>query len=248
MKNKGCLTVAALLVLIPVGLYLAFQWHLYQKGGLPKSWHQRLTVEVEKPESAVSGSSVGIVRKALNHYIPGRGTVAVSSFRGEAAFVEVAPGQYLFALISGADDWARHVFAEEIGLAGRKARTSEYDAWTQALADLRKEKAFPPERYPLLVTFEDINDPASVKRVDPDDLAAMFGPGHRLKAVTLEITDDPVTEGKIEKVLGWIHTAKYIIPPEQQPKFSKDKSIEQHVVPSDFIDWQTLKKYRDKRM
>jgi hypothetical protein len=39
----------------------------------------------------------------------------------------------------------------------------------------------PREPYrPLLVTFADINDPASVQRVDPDDLAASFGPGYAL--------------------------------------------------------------------
>ncbi|MCP4095679.1 MAG: hypothetical protein GY748_05500, partial [Planctomycetaceae bacterium] len=61
----------------------------------------------------------------------------------------------------------------------------------------------PDHRYfPLLVTFTDINDPASVKKIDPDDLAASFGPGYSLKSVTLEITGEPVTQGVVEKVLG----------------------------------------------
>lgn len=62
----------------------------------------------------------------------------------------------------------------------------------------------PEVQYPMLVTFDDIADPASVKLVDPADLAASFGPGVRLKAVTLEVTDEPVTEGRVKGVLGWL--------------------------------------------
>ena len=55
----------------------------------------------------------------------------------------------------------------------------------------------------MLVTFGDLNDPTSVERVDPDDLAATFGEGVSLKRITVQITDDPVTTG-IEKRLVWL--------------------------------------------
>jgi hypothetical protein len=62
--------------------------------------------------------------------------------------------------------------------------------------------AVPVEQYPLMVTFADLADPASVALVDPNDLAATFGPGVRLKAVTLEVTDAPVMEERVEALLG----------------------------------------------
>ena len=40
--------------------------------------------------------------------------------------------------------------------------------------------------------------------VDPNDLAACFGPGVRLKAVTLEITRAEVTEGVVGTPLSWL--------------------------------------------
>jgi hypothetical protein len=55
----------------------------------------------------------------------------------------------------------------------------------------------------MLVTFTDIDDPKSVQRVDPANLAASFGPGIRLKRITVEVTDDDVTTG-IEKRLRWL--------------------------------------------
>ena len=57
---------------------------------------------------------------------------------------------------------------------------------------------------PMLVTFDDITKPETVREVDPEDLTAVFGEGVRLKAVTLEVTEEAVTEGRVEGVLGWL--------------------------------------------
>lgn len=64
--------------------------------------------------------------------------------------------------------------------------------------------AVPAYQYPMLVTFGDVTDPLSVKMVDPKDLAASFGTGIRLKSVTLEVTDEPVTEGVVVEKLRWL--------------------------------------------
>lgn len=55
----------------------------------------------------------------------------------------------------------------------------------------------------MMVTFGDEADPTSVAEVDPDDLAATFGEGVKVKRITVELTDDPVTTG-IEERLGWL--------------------------------------------
>ncbi len=69
----------------------------------------------------------------------------------------------------------------------------------------RKKPLIVPQKLaPFLVTFADVNDPTSVKQVDPHDQAASFGEGYSLKSITLEITDEPVTRGRVEKVLGWL--------------------------------------------
>jgi hypothetical protein len=81
------------------------------------------------------------------------------------------------------------------------ARREESLKFIQSKREIRN---VPPNAYPLLVTFTDINDPKSVLEVKPDNLAASFGVGYSLKSITLEITDEPVTEGKVEGVLGWL--------------------------------------------
>lgn len=50
--------------------------------------------------------------------------------------------------------------------------------------------------------FDDINDPASAKKIDPLSVQAAFGANYRLNAITIAITDEPVTKGRIDKTLG----------------------------------------------
>ena len=72
--------------------------------------------------------------------------------------------------------------------------------------DLGSIRFFPPEWFEESgpAGKVDPDDPASVKRVDPDDLAASFGPGVSLRKITLTITDEPATDGKVRELLGWL--------------------------------------------
>ncbi|WP_447971531.1 hypothetical protein [Nitrospira sp. M1] len=109
--------------------------------------------------------------------------------------------RYLFALLNG----GKH--GSDLGNIGinvfRDLLPKGSPELFAALSSLRLKREVLPEYYPLLVTFTDIHDPTTVKKVESDDLTAMFGPGVTLKRITLEITDEPVTEGEIEQVLGW---------------------------------------------
>ncbi len=57
--------------------------------------------------------------------------------------------------------------------------------------------------YPLMARFGDLRDPKTVMLVDPDVLDQAFGNGVRLKRLTIQPTNDPVSTG-IEKVLPWV--------------------------------------------
>ncbi len=130
------------------------------------------------------------------------GTGVASYSKGEASFVEIAPGKYLFAL-SVYEPMQRtlHAFVD----APEELRKEDGPRTiTARLQSLRETRLVAREDYPVLVTFADVNDPKSVQLVDPANLAATFGPGFALKGMTLEITDEKVTEGEVEKVLEWI--------------------------------------------
>lgn len=175
-------------------------------------WNQRLTIVIDTPTGPVTGSVVqridwqgatGLSKTTFQGVDPSQTSLHVT---GEALAVEVTPGRWLFALLKGDQGWqgepgSNAGYAIAVPL-GHFARSPE---GVDAILAYPKDTPIPlqPEAWPMLVTFDDITRPETVRRVDPEDLAAVFGEGVRLKAVTLEITDEEVTEGRVEGVLGW---------------------------------------------
>lgn len=202
-------------------------------------WNQKMTVVVETPRGERSGSSVVGIEAFFNWWPMGGNEVRYRHV-GEATVVEASPGRYLFALLNGTQ-------AERFYWAARdRFKGMERRRWLGQIPRQTEPVALTGRTAPILVAFTNINDPASVRRIDPDNLAAAFGPGYALKAITLEITKEPVTAGVVERVLRWLPGAGYLIPPEQQPRYVKDQTIEQNLMPSDFIDWQTLRELSRK--
>jgi hypothetical protein len=164
---------------------------------IPYEWRDALALEVETPDGLKTGRAVVSLSHTVETVIPGiPGGAVHTSLRGEAAVVEVAPGKYLFALLTGREDLAVKAFPEVV-------RNRTFKQFARAFRDLREKRDLPTELIPMLVTFRDIADPKSVEHVDPNNLAAAFGPGVTLKRATLEITDEPITTG-IEKRIGWM--------------------------------------------
>jgi hypothetical protein len=199
------------------------------------SWRQKLTITVETPTGEVSGSSVSAV-SWRKHWIRWDGMGWSYDLTGEAVVVEVMPGRFLFALLTGAGTTEYMGSVAAASIAGREGRVIDGALFGEVQG--RRGRAagvitVPEVQYPMLVTFGDIADPASVKLVDPEDLAASFGPGVRLKAVTLEVTDEAVTEGRAKGVLGWMpdYPEAPIIPRVDPMDFSLSATLRQR----DFI-------------
>ena len=168
------------------------------------SWHQKVSLVVGTPEgeqTAYAVSRVGVSKLDRSWvFIEARG--ANTSVSGEAVVLEVMPGKYLFGLLKGAHhegnaNWLADVFRDK----GSDETSEQF--WSR-IDHSRLSTNLSGNHMPLLVTFTDITDPSTVKRVDPNDLESHFGAGVVLKAVTLEITGEKVTRGRVEKVLGWL--------------------------------------------
>lgn len=156
------------------------------------------------------------VRYRLTYYVEvdgqirsGSGVVEVGSqVTGEAILVDLGEGRYLFSLLGGRriqlSSWATHRTSPDklIWLAfdcgGWGSELYRCLNSTRPSVDLRFELL------PALATFGNINDPNTIMLVDPNDLEVHFGPEIMLKRATIEITSDPVTQGRIEKILTWL--------------------------------------------
>ncbi|NBB47407.1 hypothetical protein GVN24_03890 [Rhizobium sp. CRIBSB] len=155
-----------------------------------------------------------------------------SSLSGEAVTVDLGNGRYLFALLSNySHETARETF---IPKEEQPRTNAEVIAVYDRLEKIRGSRELAREYYPSLVTFDDINDPASVRRVSPGDLAATFGPGFRLNAITLSITDEPVTEGRVQKVLGWLDSIRGRIKPTNK-RYADQLDMEETLYSLDFL-------------
>lgn len=163
-----------------------------------RDWHQKMSLTVETPDGVKSALSVIEVK---SRYVgpDSMGNEVFYGLRGEAVTMEIAPGRYLFVLLEESFSELYYRSSPE-SFSNPKNRGK----WLAEMPSMREVVNVPWDRFPMLVTFDDIKNPASVKRVNPSKLAASFGQGYRFKSITLEITDEPVTEGRIGGVLGWL--------------------------------------------
>lgn len=172
-----------------------------------------LKAEIETPEGVRTGSSVIEVKFGHKSY----------KITGEAVAVDLPKGQTLFVLLrsTGDVDWASNAhkwIGKERLQSWRLAEREGGPDWAERgayfwgnVADFRGTVPVPrlwtnapgdkaADNYPYFVRFRDVRDPKTVEQVAPDDLAKSFGPGYRLKSLTVTFTEAPVTRG-IEKRL-----------------------------------------------
>ena len=169
----------------------------------------RLAVEVETPAGVRSASGVMSVH-------PDRGYSRSGSTltRGDAVSVDLGGGKTLLALLAQLGDkgleldGTNYVALRAFNAAGRKTSFNEMNR-------ISGTAPVTGTLIPVLATFTDINDPATMRVVKPDDLEATYGKGFRLRGVTAEAVPNgfwpldfggalgqPVTRG-IEAKLPW---------------------------------------------
>jgi hypothetical protein len=168
--------------------------------GSTYEWNQKLTLVVQTPQGEVIASSV--IRASYTYgQMPMSGNDMSGGYTGEAVVMKFANGKYLFALLNAdrTDEYHRLLLTFAADLP------DDREAGFAAITKLRGAKEVPRGLYPMLVTFGNLDDPKSVKQVQPNEFASHFGAGYGLSAITLEVTDEPVTVGKVEGALNWLN-------------------------------------------
>jgi hypothetical protein len=171
------------------------------------SFNYRLTITVMVDGRLISSSAV----RRLNWHerIGALESLDTSGFRtrGDAVVVDLGQRGLLFATLATEEfdpkqrSW---VFGSKMWTpvaAFDRAFDGGVDFWRR-----RSGVVVPLKRaeMPLLVTFADPRDRITVRRVDPEDLAATFGPSVKLDSITVEVTHAPVTRGQVQHRLAWL--------------------------------------------
>ena len=183
------------------------------------TWRYRMTVTVETPEGLKTGSAVREVHFAHSKPTPPSKRISgiKRRFKGEAVAVNLGERGVLFALLKG------YVYGNYYEMIPRYAFPTEPGYYTtegfEYYSQLKDAKTtLTPTQYPMFVMFRDINDPKTIvplMELEPDNqrppvysitanhFEKYFGEGVKLKEITIEMTDDPVTWG-IEEFIAWL--------------------------------------------
>src|SRR3954454_17652739 len=131
----------------------------------------RLAVEVETPEGVKSASGV-----LSGHPDRGYSRNGSTLTKGDALWVDLGGGKNLVALLAHLDDKGLEldgmtfVALRAFNAAGRK---TTFNAMNQMTGTVPVTGAL----VPVLAAFSDVSDPATMRVVKPNDLAATYGKG-----------------------------------------------------------------------
>jgi hypothetical protein len=166
------------------------------------AYRYRMTVTVVVDGQVHSGSSVIEVRVSKQPvFLPTVNRLDYAD-RGEAVFVDLGEGRNIVALLASAP------YAERSGLAVSLVPSHFKldlfkDAQLASLPALRGRWELADSELPTLVTFSNPADPATVSVIRPEQLEQAFGPRVRWRGVSIEMTNDAVTQ-QIESRLSWV--------------------------------------------
>lgn len=157
----------------------------------------RLTLEVDTPTRPARGSSILVNRRGKGAKALGQMDPGTSYVLGQAPFVDLGGGRYLFAVLN--DPLYERELKESVGnfmgypdLEPPLSRRYQAWEWPEAFAEMKRVKPsaeLKADDYPMLVTFADIADVTTVQEVFPGTMAEAFGPGTALKAIVMETVD-----------------------------------------------------------
>lgn len=178
------------------------------------SFRYRMTVEVDTPQGLRTGSAVHEIDAHHNTWFV-NSAVRGRRLRGEAVAVELPGGRTLFVLTMPGEERFRPSGFPDIIL--RTLDPAYVTDWVESVGRVRSRQgtrtfgviapvfSYPSgganaadrqpsySNYPLMVTFRNPRVPASVVRVDPRNLASELGAGIHLRRITVQVTDDRVT-------------------------------------------------------
>jgi hypothetical protein len=186
------------------------------------SWRYRMTIVVDTPEGERKGS---VVREVVAHteprIIPEQGGAYAHILQGEAIAIDLGKRGLLFGLMRGGNydyEYPTHILLDAFPPPGAQNKyTPEAIRYYRSL---KNSKTTLHTSYPIFVKFSNLADPLSIELIatSPDQakeyaryyksgkistINKAFGEGVKIKEMTIEVTDEPVSL-EIDKTLNWL--------------------------------------------
>lgn len=197
-------------VLIAILIAVTTAYVAYAAAYPTLAYRYKITIEVETSSGTKTGSSV--LEVSIRQY-PKFLTLGKNdhqtSVRGEAIFVDLGDGRNLIALLALGPN-AEH---ERITLFAplsffKILITSANDVkWARELKSQKGRRVFAGDMRPTLVTFADLSNPSSIRKISFDNPSKDLGILVREVRSWIEITNDPVTSTLRDRI-PWIDNVR----------------------------------------
>jgi hypothetical protein len=139
---------------------------------------KKIVLEIDTPHGPVSGSMVVELKSfRAPWWYPVGGVRSGTVQRAEALHLDLGSDKHLFLLVN--DQF--HAPIRDLLAPGR----------------LAQDGSFRPGFEPLMVTFPDMRDANSVRRIASDNIASIFGDGYRVRNLSVSDTRDTPRFGVI---------------------------------------------------
>ena len=200
----------------------------------------RLSVEIFCGGKSHIGSSVYEVSSGKRPSLQG-GSMSYRVVSGDAVAVDLGSCGKVFILLRGpqpgdeglyrntTDTLLSAAFKDKIVDIGKSDPSLPID---RLIPKLTGKGDLKPSSLPMIVAFKDINDPKTMRKIDPSNMVSL-GKDAYLERSYLEITTEPPTRG-LERTLIWLPTADWL-------RLYQDTFPP--VTPSDFVDRQYFYKH-----
>lgn len=170
--------------IVPLILLAAFYLGDQIRLGRPDHKY-RLTVTIDTPEGARSAASLLSVRPNRGYGGSGSGSSAPRT-TGEAVLVPLDGSRSVVALLAYGDkgqDFEEPSFLPMRALTAEDKRVGFRDI--KSMAGTRV--SVPAGQWPVMIVFDNANNPFSARRITSDDGMAELGPGYRIASISVEI-------------------------------------------------------------
>lgn len=196
MRALVIVSILALVVLVSIPIVWLGSAVIYQNAHT-YTHRFRLGIEVDTPNGVVSNSSVIEVTKIekadWTPTLPG----VVSRVHGEAVFFDLGEGRNVIAILGFGPTGSEDRIASLTHIAFLPGRPK---LQIEDIPKLTGSVELTGNLIPTLVTFENLNDPATARVVRSEEVEQVFGPGFRFRRAWIEMTSDSVTRGIEQKL------------------------------------------------
>ncbi|HKY18544.1 MAG TPA: hypothetical protein VJL82_06390 [Rhizomicrobium sp.] len=138
---------------------------------------------------------------------------------GEATAVPLKNGSYVLALLKGPQRsatvrgfrWRSGPTGVLLHRLGMRTDWTQHPAGILSLKQSRKVVELQYSEMPDIVSFKNAQDPTSITTIDPASPGTDLGEGVQIERVTLQGTEEPISRGKVERLLPWLNTSNSFI-------------------------------------